>query len=148
MAAPVPLSLSLRLSCNLLGLLAVALFTPAAMSADDEPPPFSPPGSFAALGHFSHQDGATLFRAICQGCHMADAKGAVGAGFYPALAGNQKLASASYPALVVLKGRHGMPSFGDYLTDAQVVEVVNYVRSHFGNDYKDALTQPDVARLR
>jgi len=126
---------------------ALALFAPAVMAAD-EPPPFSPPGSFTDLGHFSHQDGATLFRAICQGCHMADAKGAVGAGYYPALAGNQKLASATYPALVVLKGRHGMPPFGDYLTDAQVVEVVNYVRSHFGNQYSDALTQADVARLR
>ena len=41
-----------------------------------------------------------------------------------------------------------MPAFGDYLTDAQVVEVVNYVRSHFGNEYKDALTQAEVARLR
>jgi len=148
MATPVPLSHPLRLCRNLLCLLALALFAPAAMSADDEPPPFSPPGSFTDLGHFAHQDGATLFRAICQGCHMADAKGAVGAGYYPALAGDQKLASATYPALVVLKGRHGMPPFGDYLTDAQVAEVVNYVRSHFGNQYPDALTQAEVARLR
>ena len=148
MATPAPLPLSSRLCWNLLGLLALAGFAPAAMAGDDEPPPFSPPGSFTDLGHFSHQDGATLFRAICQGCHMADAKGAVGAGYYPALAGNQKLASATYPVLVVLKGRHGMPAFGDYMTDAQVAEVVNYVRSHFGNEYKDALTQLDVARLR
>jgi mono/diheme cytochrome c family protein len=132
---------------KLIGVIALVLFAPAVMAAD-EPPPFSPPGSFTDLGHFSHQDGATLFRAICQGCHMADAKGAVGAGYYPALAGNQKLASATYPALVVLKGRHGMPAFGDYLTDAQVVEVVNYVRSHFGNQYPDALTQAEVAKLR
>jgi mono/diheme cytochrome c family protein len=61
---------------------------------------------------------------------------------------NQKLASATYPALVVLKGRHGMPAFGGYLSDAQVVEVVNYVRSHFGNQYPDALTQAEVAKLR
>ena len=148
MATLAPRPPILRLCRNLPGMLAFALFAPAAMSADDEPPPFSPPGSFTDLGHFSHQDGATLFRAICQGCHMADAKGAVGAGYYPALAGNQKLASAAYPALVVLKGRHGMPAFGDYLTDAQVVEVVNYVRSHFGNEYKDALTQSEVAKLR
>jgi len=130
-----------------IGMLALALFAPAAI-ADDEPPPFSPPGSFTDLGHFSHQDGATLFRAICQGCHMADAKGAVGAGYYPALAGNPKLASANYPALVVLKGRHGMPPFGDYLSDAQVAEVVGYVRTHFGNDYRDALSPADVATLR
>ena len=137
----------LRLCRELIGAIALALFAPAAMAAD-EPPPFSPPGSFTDMGHFAHQDGATLFRAICQGCHMADAKGAVGAGYYPALAGNKKLASATYPALVVLKGRHGMPAFGDYLSDAQVVEVVNYVRSHFGNQYPDALTQAEVAKLR
>ncbi len=148
MATPAPLSLASRLCWNLTCLLALALFAPTAMSADDELPPFSPPGSFTELGHFSHKDGATLFRAICQGCHMADAKGAVGAGYYPALAGNQKLASASYPVLVVLKGRHGMPAFGALLADAQVVEVVNYVRSHFGNEYPDALTQSEVAKLR
>jgi mono/diheme cytochrome c family protein len=134
----------MRLCC----LLAAVVLSPSIAAGADDPPPFSAPGTFTDFGHFAHQDGATLFRAICQGCHMADAKGAVGAGYYPALAGNQKLASATYPALVVLKGRHGMPPFGDYLTDAQVVEVVNYVRSHFGNDYKDALTQSDVAKLR
>ena len=138
-----PLSAAVRLCC----LMAALALSSMAVRAD-EPPPFSPPGSFTDMGHFAHQDGATLFRAICQGCHMADAKGAVGAGYYPALAGNQKLASATYPALVVLKGRHGMPPFGDYLTDAQVVEVVNYVRSHFGNQYPDALTQAEVAKLR
>jgi mono/diheme cytochrome c family protein len=132
---------------KLIGAIAFLLFAPAAVAAD-EPPPFSPPGSFTDLGHFAHQDGATLFRAICQGCHMADAKGAVGAGYYPALAANPKVSSAAYPALVVLKGRHGMPPFGDYLTDAQVAEVVNYVRSHFGNQYPDALTQAEVAKLR
>ena len=128
-------------------LAALALCTSFSVGAD-EPPPFSPPGSFTDLGHFAHQDGATLFRAICQGCHMSDAKGAVGAGFYPALAGNPKLASANYPASVVLKGRHGMPPFGDYLTDAQVAEVVGYVRTHFGNHYPDALSPADVATLR
>jgi len=139
--------ITLRRLRRTIAVLALALFTPAAI-ADDEPPPFSPPGSFTDLGHFAHQDGATLFRAICQGCHMADAKGAVGAGFYPALAGNPKLASANYPASVVLKGRHGMPPFGDYLTDAQVAEVVGYVRTHFGNHYPDALSPADVATLR
>jgi mono/diheme cytochrome c family protein len=133
---------------RLLAALAIATAASVPIAVADEPPPFSPPGSFTDPGHFAHQDGATLFRAICQGCHMADAKGAVGAGFYPTLAGNPKLASASYPALVVLKGRHGMPPFGGYLSDAQVAEVVNYVRSHFGNHYEDALTQPEVAKLR
>ena len=41
-----------------------------------------------------------------------------------------------------------MPAFGDYLTDAQVAEVVNYVRSHFGNRYANPITPSEVARLR
>jgi mono/diheme cytochrome c family protein len=120
----------------------------AAAATAQEPPPFSPPGNFLNGGHFAHRDGATLFRAVCQGCHMADAKGAVGAGSYPALAANPKLASAAYPAITVLHGRHGMPPFADYLDDAQVAEVVNYVRSHFDNHYADALSADDIKKLR
>jgi mono/diheme cytochrome c family protein len=129
-------------------MLAAALSTTPSSAAADEPPPFSPPGSFTAPGHFAHQDGATLYRAVCQGCHMPDARGAQGAGMYPALAANGKLASAAYPTLTVLRGRHGMPAFGDYLSDAQIAEVVNFVRSHFDNHYADALTAADVAKLR
>jgi len=99
-------------------------------------------------GHFIERDGAALYRAICQGCHMPDAHGAHGAGMYPALAANPKLASAPYPALTVLGGRHGMPAFADSLSDEQVANVVNYVRSHFDNRYADSLSVDDVARLR
>jgi mono/diheme cytochrome c family protein len=127
--------------------LAILLLTPVC-SRGDEPPPLSPPGSFFAPGQFIHRDGATLYRAICQGCHMADARGAQGAGMYPALAANVKLASAPYPVLTVLNGRHGMPPLGAYLSDTQVAEVVNFVRTHFDNHYTDAVTPGDVAKLR
>ena len=120
----------------------------AASAADDEPPPLSPPGMFFAPTHFRHEDGATLFRAVCQGCHMPDARGAQGAGMYPALAANPRLASATYPATVILHGRHGMPPFAGYMSDAQVAAVVNYVRSHFGNTFADAITASEVAALR
>jgi len=93
-------------------------------------------------------DGAALYRAICQGCHMPDARGARGAGMYPALAANPKLASAAFPVLTVLGGRRGMPGFADSLSDDQVAEVVNYVRSHFDNRFADGVTSADVARLR
>ena len=114
----------------------------------DEPPVFSPPGTIAVRGHFIERDGAALYRAICQGCHMPDAHGAHGAGMYPALAANPKLASAPYPALTVLGGRHGMPAFADSLTDQQIADVVNYVRTHFDNRFADSLSADDVARLR
>jgi mono/diheme cytochrome c family protein len=114
----------------------------------DDLPPFSSSLAFGQSGKFVQKDGQTLYRAICQGCHMPDARGAKGAGEYPALAANPKLAAATFPAARVLRGWLGMPSFGYSLTDAQIADVVNYVRTHFDNHYSDALTADDVARLR
>ncbi|MET0936663.1 MAG: cytochrome c [Luteibacter sp.] len=95
-----------------------------------------------------HATGEQIFTHVCQGCHMADAKGAVGAGHYPALAGNPRLASAAYPAVMVINGRGAMPAFGEQLSDAQVADVVNYVRSHFGNRYTDTLKPDDIKPFR
>lgn len=114
----------------------------------DDLPPFSHGSSFSTAGKFVQTDGAMLYRAICQGCHMPDAHGAKGAGEYPALAANPKLAAAAFPATRVLGGWLGMPSFAANLSDDQVAAVVNYVRTHFDNHYTDTLTAADVARLR
>lgn len=93
--------------------------------------------------------GADVYRHVCQGCHMPDGKGAVGAGArFPAFAGNAKLASGSYPVSVLLNGYGGMPWFGEDLTDAQIADVVNYIRTHFGNHYTDAVKPGDVAEQR
>ena len=141
-----------RLSAPVASLVLIAtcaLATPC--RAADEPVVFSKPtqgGAFAPRGHFVQSDGAALYRAICQGCHMPDGRGARGAGMYPALAANPKLASADYPAVMVLGGRRGMPAFGDSLSDEQVAEVVNYVRNHFDNRHTDTIGPEDVARLR
>jgi mono/diheme cytochrome c family protein len=123
--------------------------SPAAPSAvpGTDPDPASTQG-FTDPAHFPQKDGEALFRSICQGCHMPDAKGAKGAGMYPALAGNANLEAAAYPVTVVVHGRKGMPPFGDYLNDAQVAAVVNYVRSHFGNSYQDAVSADDVKAVR
>jgi len=94
--------------------------------------------------HFGQQGGARLYQAICQGCHMPQGQGAEGAGFYPALANNPRLASGAYPTYVVLSGLRGMPSFAGRLTDQQVADVVNYVRTSFGNNYPDAVTPEAV----
>ena len=102
----------------------------------------------AAHAQVPRADGAVTYSRICQGCHMPDGRGAEGAGRYPALAGNERLAAATYPVLVVLQGRHGMPPFGDWLDDAQVAGVVNHVRTHFGNAWRDAVTPDDVRRMR
>jgi mono/diheme cytochrome c family protein len=114
--------------------------------------------SFAAVATLSNASGEDIYSRICQGCHMPHGEGAVGAGHYPKLAGDTALASWQFAALTVLGGRNGMPAFGAaagqvwdgptvHLSDAQVADVVNYLRSHFGNSYKDRVTARQVEKL-
>jgi mono/diheme cytochrome c family protein len=102
----------------------------------------------STMTRYPETSGEALYRAICQGCHMADAKGATGAGTYPALAADAKLEAAGYAILVVVQGQRGMPPFGYALSDEQIAAVVNYVRGHFGNHYKDEVTPADVNAAR
>lgn len=91
--------------------------------------------------------GEQVYGAVCQACHMADAKGAVGAGTIPSLASNPKLAGAAYPIMVVARGQGAMPGFAGSLSNAQMAEAVTYVRTHFGNSYAKPVTEADVAKL-
>ena len=100
---------------------------------------------------------------------MPQGQGAAGAGHYPSLAHSDDLAGRLgqvVAATVVLNGRNGMPAFGhsqrsnpsnetseqaassQLLSDAQIAEIVNYIRSHFGNRYQERLTAAEVAALR
>ena len=99
-------------------------------------------------GQFAAQTGEGVYSTLCQGCHMPDAKGASGAGAYPSLAANKRLASSAYPAIIVLRGHKAMPPFGPNLSDGQISGVVNYLRTHFGNAYKDSITPGTVKALR
>lgn len=106
-------------------------------------------GAGFSTGHgFTQQTGADIYAGLCQACHMADGKGATGAGTYPSLAGNEGLEAASYPIYVVLHGKNGMPPFGGMLSDEQVAAVVAYVRTNFGNDYKEPVTAAEVKEAR
>jgi len=102
----------------------------------------------STMTRYPESSGEALYHAICQGCHMADAKGSTGAGSYPALAADAKLEAAGYALLVVVQGQKAMPSFGYALSDEQIAAVVNYVRTHFDNDYKDEVTVADVKAAR
>jgi mono/diheme cytochrome c family protein len=115
-------------------------------------------GAFDNLPIAALTSGKQIYEHICQGCHMPDAKGAVGAGKYPALAGDPALTSRQFMALTVLMGRRNMPAFGAKhafgllglpaaLSDAQIAAVVNYVRTNFGNRFKDAITPQEVTAL-
>ncbi|GLQ88624.1 c-type cytochrome [Dyella flagellata] len=138
---------------QLLSMLALFLAcTGAAVAQSADKPLYT----YASL---ANAKGEAVFHAICQGCHMPDAKGATGAGTYPALTGNPKLASPQYMAAVILFGRHDMPSFvmrhsdpGNFfedatLTDAQIADVINYVRTHFGNHYTNNIAAAEVAAM-
>jgi len=105
-------------------------------------------GAFVSRGQFGETSGEAMYQRVCAACHMADAKGAVGAGIYPALAKNPKLAASGYPLSVLMQGLNGMPALGKMMTDQQVADVVNYVRTHFGNRYKDKVTAADAKALR
>jgi len=135
-----------------LGVAALALAAGASFAAraDDS-------GAITKTATDSAAGGAQTYAHICQGCHMPEGQGAVGAGHYPKLAGNTALVSWQYVALTVLNGKNGMPAFGaapdqsffgsPHLSDAQIADVVNYVRSHFGNHWKDKATAAQVAAL-
>ena len=131
-------------------LVAVTMLFATSAVADD--------ASVAAKTTTSSSGGESIYSTICQGCHMPNGAGAEGAGRYPKLAGNPAFVSWEYIAVTILNGRNGMPSFGltpnagarfggALLTDAQVADVVNYVRTHFGNKYASKVTAKDVAAL-
>jgi mono/diheme cytochrome c family protein len=122
------------------------------LSANADSPMFT---SRATIGSLN---GEQIYDHICQGCHMPGGQGAVGAGAFPKLAANKKFGSWAYVALTVLDGRNGMPPFGypagrgmdsgpAHLSDAQIADVVNYVRSHFGNRYKAEVTADKISAL-
>ena len=139
------LAASATLACATIAASAGAQSTPRATSA---PVAGDADGAFVTASRFSQPTGEQLYASVCAGCHMADGRGAVGAGFYPALARNQKLASGGYPLYVVMKGMNGMPPLGEMMSDKQVADVVNYVRSSFGNRYRDKVTPAEAQALR
>ena len=132
------------------GCLALTGALAASAGAQSAAPAASPVRADAASASADLSDatGEDLYKRVCAACHMPDAKGAEGAGFYPALAANPRLGSGAYPVYVVMNGMNGMPPLGELMTDAQVADVVNYVRTHFGNNYQDAVLPADVSALR
>lgn len=126
--------------------MAAGLASAAAVHADEEARSRSP--ALSSGFRFTELSGEELFASACQACHMPDGKGAVGAGSYPSLAKDSNLEAGSYPVTVVVRGQRAMPAVGAMMSDAQVAAVVNYVRTHFDNQYRDAVTADDVKLAR
>lgn len=130
-------------------LYAYAGLTLAAVLIAVAVPPLTTPAKAQFTAPLSPQQGGeATYKGICQSCHMPDARGAKGAGAYPALAGNEKLSVSGYPVSVVVHGLRTMPAFGGSLSDQQVADVVNYVRSNFGNHFTDSVSSEDVKAAR
>ncbi len=121
--------------------LFVLLLWSAPALADDD-------GVFGSPFRFTETSGASIYTHVCAGCHMPDGRGAVGAAAYPSLADDARLAAVGYPIGVVLRGQRAMPPFGRTLSDSQVADVVDYIRTHFGNNYAPPPTETEIRTAR
>ena len=101
---------------------------------------------------------AALYRDHCVACHGEQGEGVPGA--YPALSGSRAVTMRSTANLVhiVLEGGFppstagnprpfGMPPFAPFLQDAEVAELLSYVRASWGNR-APAVSALDVSRER
>jgi len=129
----------------LIGSILLSASLPLCHAADAMKPTMPGVGQGQA---FTQTDGAALYEAICQACHMPAGAGGSGAGSYPALARNTHLKAKVYPITKVLYGSKAMPPFKGQLSDEQIAAVVGYVRTHFGNRYTDRISPADVKALR
>ena len=128
-------------------MLAAPLLASCMAQAQSAAPSVSEPALSTGFG-FMEKSGEQLFASVCRGCHMSDGKGATGAGTYPSLAGDRNLEASGYPIHVVVNGQRGMPPFGSMMSNDQVAAVVNYLRTHFDNRYRDEVTADDVQAVR
>lgn len=136
-------------------IVSVALVLTLAVAAEPAAGPEPAPEPEGMLGNVT---GAHIYAQLCQGCHMPDGRGAQGAGRYPSFAGSQAVASSRYMAVTILQGRGNMPAFArperhefffppTWLTDAQVADVINHIRTNFGNHHTDPITAAEVRAL-
>jgi mono/diheme cytochrome c family protein len=102
----------------------------------------------------AEKSGGELYASNCASCHQTNGQGISGS--IPPLAGNPAvLAAKPFDALsVVLQGlpasgnMPAMPSFGGSLDDRAVADVVNYVRTSWGNTAAPNTTPKIVAAWR
>ena len=98
--------------------------------------------------------GAVLYMDNCGGCHQATGRGLPGV--FPPLAGNGVVVAPDAGNIIKvvdggIKARGGyvpMPSFKDRLTDQQVAEIANYIRSSWGNKAPPNATPAMVGKMR
>jgi mono/diheme cytochrome c family protein len=115
------IALPVALGVALLALaLANALFAAQGQPAADGVEPF--PGE---------RSGEAIYADACSSCHGRAGTGRIG----PALAGNRNLERADYVLALILRGGDGMPAFAGRLSQGEVFEVAEHIRSSWGNDF-------------
>ena len=103
--------------------------------------------------------GASVYVDSCAACHKTDGSGYQR--FFPELRGNPVVLAEDPTSLIhiVLSGAQlpgvkdapttiTMPAFGWRLNDQQVADVVNFIRTSWGNTAKSAVSASDVAKVR
>ncbi|MBB3773509.1 mono/diheme cytochrome c family protein [Angulomicrobium tetraedrale] len=122
---------------------------------DSPPPPDAPaPQKGSPLPPMVHARAAKLYVDNCAACHQPQGTGLEGS--IPPLAGNPAVIAAEpYNVITVALqglpagGRYGaMPSFAGRLSDAQLADLVNYVRTSWGNTATPNATARMVAAWR
>jgi alcohol dehydrogenase (quinone), cytochrome c subunit len=119
---------------------------------------YDPRSHRALKGGDASAEGALLYLDNCAACHRPDGRGYERV--FPALAGNPVLEAGSPESVVsiILRGsttprtaqtpaQFTMPGFAWRLSDIQVMQVANFVRSNWGNRGAQ-VTLDDVTRLR
>jgi len=103
------------------------------------------------------KDGKEVYIQYCQNCHMENGEGLEGV--YPPVAKTNYLKNTKKIIEVILKGQFGevtvngkkyntdMPA-QDYLTDEQIVDVLTYIRSNWGNKYPAVTTAQVMAERK
>lgn len=139
---------------------AIARYLKSLQPQDPHQPPFKEDETVAQ--QLFHGDdskpGAAIYVDNCGACHRTDGRGYVRA--FPELRGNPVVMSDDATSLIhvvltgsVLPGVQGapssltMPGFGWRLNDQQVADVVNFIRSSWGN-HAPAISASDVASVR
>ena len=111
-----------------------------------------PAAKVASAGDLEH--GQSLYLANCAKCHQADGKGFAGA--VSNLAANKAIMSPQPDNIItiVLKGQHSvgtngtMPSYAGTLSDKDIADIANYLRTSWGNHAPANATPKLVAGLR
>lgn len=102
--------------------------------------------ALAAPAGLAQAPGQQLYDDNCSACHQKTGLGVPQA--FPALKDDQLVLGPPGPAAaVVLNGRGGMPAFRDSLTDADLAQILTYVRGAWGNQ-AGPLTPEDFTALR